>query len=517
MMRDRIDIQSIKHLPPPHYPVVIVYQAPLPQPVQNALDSMSRHEVDRLLLAAVALLLAFIVGLALSWLENRKLRSKLRNETETSAQAQSKMETMRTRAVEIERQFGPHFDAEQHLKDSAEALSAQNAELDELRERYRKGRATLQELEREAAVYEESLDLIEMGFHKSVFEFTATEAYTDAIKKVRDEQKQMAKEKTAIDAPFMDQVTADGSKTKGKQMLNRAIRMTLRAFNHECDSIIQKVRWSNFERSEARIVKSSEQLDKMNKSLGLSISRDYVSLKNRELTLAFERELKKKEDRERKMELLREQREAQRVEREINEALDDEERIKERIEQARVEASKSSQQESERLKLQVSRLEAELQSATDRANRAKSMAQQTRAGHVYVISNIGSFGEDVFKIGMTRRVDPDLRVRELGDASVPFLFDVHAMVFSNDAPSLESELHRQFSDRRVNLVNSRKEFFRVPLEVIRDAVIKLDSDAEFYLTAEAEQFRESEALRVSQLNPDVTEQGRAEPRFPEDL
>ena len=122
------------------------------------------------------------------------------------------------------------------------------------------------------------------------------------------------------------------------------------------------------------------------------------------------------------------------------------------------------------------------------------MAQQTKKGHVYIISNIGSFGEDVFKIGLTRRLDPNERVRELGDASVPFPFDVHAMLASDDAPALETELHRRFVERQVNKINKRKEFFRVSLTELRQVADELGLEASWTLTAEAAQYRETLAL-----------------------
>ena len=119
-----------------------------------------------------------------------------------------------------------------------------------------------------------------------------------------------------------------------------------------------------------------------------------------------------------------------------------------------------------------------------------------RAGFVYVISNIGSFGEGVYKIGMTRRLDPMERVRELGDASVPFSFDVHALIFCDDAPKLEAALHREFEDRKVNLVNQRREFFRVSIEEIEEVVKKnYDKTVDFVSVPDAEQYRESEAMR----------------------
>ncbi len=114
---------------------------------------------------------------------------------------------------------------------------------------------------------------------------------------------------------------------------------------------------------------------------------------------------------------------------------------------------------------------------------------------LYVISNIGSFGEGVYKIGMTRRLEPDDRIKELGDASVPFSFDVHAFIRSKDAPKLEKDLHRRFADRRVNLVNERKEFFYITLDEVARAVTELHGEVEFTLAAEAAEYRQSVALR----------------------
>jgi hypothetical protein len=127
--------------------------------------------------------------------------------------------------------------------------------------------------------------------------------------------------------------------------------------------------------------------------------------------------------------------------------------------------------------------------------RAKSLAQLTRSGHVYVVSNIGSFGEQTFKIGMTRRLDPDDRVKELSDASVPFDFDVHAMIHSEDAPGLEAAFHREFAERRVNLVDMRKEFFAVTLAEIEGVARRLNLPVEFTKVAEAREYRETRAIR----------------------
>ena len=132
--------------------------------------------------------------------------------------------------------------------------------------------------------------------------------------------------------------------------------------------------------------------------------------------------------------------------------------------------------------------------------RAMSRAQMTRSGHVYIISNIGSLGEDVYKIGMTRRLDPEDRIRELGGAPVPFRFDVHAMIYSEDAPTLENALHKALERRRVNRINPRKEFFNVSLEEIEEIVHQQDVNAEFIRIPPAEEFRKTLAIIDEEFN-----------------
>ena len=139
-------------------------------------------------------------------------------------------------------------------------------------------------------------------------------------------------------------------------------------------------------------------------------------------------------------------------------------------------------------------MERELKEAQEKKERALSMAQQTKRGHVYIISNIGSFGENVYKIGMTRRLEPIDRIKELGDASVPFQFDVHAMIYAEDAPTLENELHKAFTDRKVNMLNYRKEFFNVTLDEIEAKITETGLNAEFTRMPEAMEYRETLAI-----------------------
>ncbi|MGC5700742.1 DUF4041 domain-containing protein [Pseudomonas sp. NFXW11] len=181
-------------------------------------------------------------------------------------------------------------------------------------------------------------------------------------------------------------------------------------------------------------------------------------------------------------------------ERAIQEALNEQASLRRALQQAREQVLAASAAQRAEFEARLAQLEAQLQCAEDKNQRARSMAQQTRAGHVYVISNVGSFGEQVFKIGMTRRLEPLDRVRELGDASVPFEYDVHAMIFSNDAPGLEKRLHRHFLREQVNKVNPRKEFFRIALPAIRRAFEELGVQAQWTMSAKAREYRETQRI-----------------------
>ncbi len=160
---------------------------------------------------------------------------------------------------------------------------------------------------------------------------------------------------------------------------------------------------------------------------------------------------------------------------------------------ADLELKMAAQTEADRMQYteELDRLKFELQEAQQKSERAKSRAQETRQGHVYVISNIGSFGDGILKIGMTRRMDPMDRVKELGDASVPFTFDVHALIESDDAPNLEAELHRIFDHKRVNKVNRRKEYFKVNIDEIEKELQNSGINALLNKVASADEYYQS--------------------------
>jgi len=250
----------------------------------------------------------------------------------------------------------------------------------------------------------------------------------------------------------------------------------LRAFNGECDSFVASVEWNNVKRIEERLYKSFDAINSAYKEQGIYITSTYRDLKLKELWLAYEYKKKKYDEKEQQRQIREQMREEEKAAREIEAALQkaekDEESFQSAIEKAKKDAESREGSEHEKLMKKISELELKLAEVQERKERALSMAQQTKRGHVYVISNIGSFGENVYKIGMTRRLDPQDRVRELGDASVPFQFDTHAMIFSENAPNLEASLHKAFDNKKLNMVNTRREFFAVTLDEIEKVVKK---------------------------------------------
>jgi hypothetical protein len=210
-----------------------------------------------------------------------------------------------------------------------------------------------------------------------------------------------------------------------------------------------------------------------------------------DLKTDFEKAVRAAFEREEQARIKAQIREEQRLEKEIERELQQLERERAAINAA---LEKALAQAVDEHSEEVERLRARLAEAEEKSQRAMSRAQMTKSGHVYVISNVGAFGEGVFKIGMTRRLVPDERVRELGGASVPFPFDVHMMISSDDAPKLENALHRAFHRARINKMNPRKEFFKTDLDVVRKIVEQNHGQVEYVADAEALEYRQTLAM-----------------------
>ncbi len=402
----------------------------------------------------------------------------------------------RVKLKKIEDKYSAIIDVDAEVEKSKIQKIDLDLEIAKLRESYREKRVVFDKLVREAAIYDEEIQLAELGFYKPHFDFDTSEKYKEEISIVKNEQKEMVSLKEAIYCTT--EWTVEGSKAKGRTMTNRGIKLTARAFNNECDAAISNTRWNNVDRMVQRVEKAFDAINKMNQSNAISISNGYFNLKLKELRLAYEYANKKQQEKEEQQEIKSQMREEAKLQQELDKAEKDEDKFKKLLEKAKLEAEKSAGSKLEALNEKIASLSQELQEAHEKSERAKSMAQQTKIGHVYVISNVGSFGEDVYKIGMTRRLEPLDRVKELGDASVPFVFDVHAMIHSENAPALEKALHKRFDHKRLNLVNSRKEFFRVNLSEIEEEVLSISPDAEFIETAEARDYRESQSILAQQ-------------------
>lgn len=369
---------------------------------------------------------------------------------------------------------------------------------------YKNALETYTKLRKEVSIFENKLDLIEFGVYEPIYEFDKSDEYRAEQNRIIELQKQMISfERAAI---CRTKWTIDGSEAKGKASTKRYIKLTLRAFNGECESLIAKVKWNNVNQMKERIKKSFETINKIGESQTVTIQSEYLDLKIKELTLEYEYQLKRQKEKEELRAAQEELREEEKARREFEQAQKEAEKeeanYEKALEKARKEISLATGEKHDKLQAQIEKLEQELKEAHEKKERAMSMAQQTKRGHVYIISNIGSFGEQVYKIGMTRRLEPTDRIKELGDASVPFQFDIHAMIYSEDAPTLENSLHKAFANKKVNMLNYRKEFFKVTMDEIEQKTKEIGLETEFTRLPEAMEYRETLAI-LEKLNSTV--------------
>lgn len=370
-------------------------------------------------------------------------------------------------AAEREARIAKRQEVETDLRNAVERLEAERARLDDA-----------------LIVTRDRLALEEIGLFDFEHPAEASAALATELEALRSEIRQTNKIGNAITAT--SNFTFNNSTAKGRTFVNQMSRIMLRAYNAEAENAVKTVKAGNLASAQNRLSAAREQIAKQGTMIELSVTDRYHRLRLRELELAARHlqalAAEKEMDRERRAEL----REQKVLEAEIK-------RERERLEKERTHYLNSIQRlrdagdEDGALELQaeLDRIDAEIAEADYRA-------ANIRAGYVYVISNIGAFGEGLVKIGMTRRLDPMDRVRELGDASVPFTFDVHALFFSDDAVGVEAMLHREFAKQRLNKVNLRKEFFRVEPQAVLDALQQHNvAVLEFKTHAAAEDFRSS--------------------------
>lgn len=337
--------------------------------------------------------------------------------------------------------------------------------------------------------------------HSALDDLAEEFSFKDAgmsLKKARKRVKDMVKQGHAGECDYVE-----------PHRKSHAIHFAVDAFNGKVDSALAKVKHDNFGKIKQEIIDAYSLVNHNGAPFrNARINQAFLDARLDELKWAVAtnelRQIELAEQREIKQRIREEERAQREIERAIKEAEKEERLIQKALEKARAELKNASEEQKKEYELKLAELEVKLEDAESRGQRAISMAQQTRRGHVYVISNIGSFGENVFKIGMTRRLEPLDRVKELGDASVPFSFDIHAMVYSEDAPTLEKELHQRFNRESVNKVNPRKEFFRTSLAEIRQVVESNGmTDVHWTMRAEALEYKESLAIELAQQEAGV--------------
>jgi len=343
----------------------------------------------------------------------------------------------------------------------------------------------LAELQEKVVDTEELAILQEVGVYEYRHPLTDAVAYQAELKRIQDGIKAMArKDGGAVLAN--DDWNVNGSRTQGRTMIRDYSKLILRAYNAEADNLVRGMKPYKLETSIERLLKVATTIEKLGKTMDIRVAPAYQDQRVTELELTADYLEKKAEEKEREREekaRLREERKAQQ----------EMERERARLEKERQHhanalhalVARGDEEAAARLREQLADVDRKIEDVDYRA-------ANIRAGYVYVISNLGSFGENVVKVGLTRRLDPQDRVRELGDASVPFKFDVHAILFSQDAVELETKLHQRLADRRMNLVNRRREFFRATPQEVKALLIELEAEVlEYDELAAAVEYRQS--------------------------
>jgi hypothetical protein len=364
---------------------------------------------------------------------------------------------------------------EQDIADKTSAFAQQEAELT----------TRLATLQQDVVTTEETAVLQEVGIYEYRHPLTDAVAYKAELKRMHDQIKTMArKDGGAISATT--NWTVNNSLAQGRRMVRDFSKLMLRAYNAEADNLVRGLKPYKLDSATDRLTKVAQTIVNLGRTMDIRISDGYHALRIRELELTADYLEKKAEEKEREREEAARLREERKVQQEM-------ERERARLEKERQHyenaltalEAKGDEEAAAGLRADLERIQRAIEDVDYRA-------ANVRAGYVYVISNIGSFGEKMVKIGLTRRLDPLERVRELGDASVPFRYDVHAIFFAEDAVGVEAELHRRLADQRVNRVNLRREFFYATPAEIKEELLEVAGDLlQYEESPEAVEYRQS--------------------------
>lgn len=390
-------------------------------------------------------------------------------------------------------------------KDTFDLLEIKRNELEKIKEIINENNQNLldlnkkiKELEKEYIELDEEVLYQSYGIYIPEYLYDLSETYQDKIKEITEKEKIMIKNEDAFQ--YNGALYYNESLAQGKQVQKKTAKLLIRSFNDECEESINKVTPINYESKKKKIESSYSQLNKLQEKANVEISCKYKELKLDKLDLMLQYKLILEEEKEKAREEREKIREEEKAQREIKAKID---KLNLEIERFNIQLGKYTQQLAQTIDVKMKiKIQTEIDLILQKLGILKDEEKEldyrlsnTRAGYVYIISNIGSFGENVYKIGLTRRLEPHDRIRELGDASVPFLFDKHALIFSDDAYGLEQKLHQLFDKKRVNKINFRKEFFNVTIDQIKEAVhSNFNGTVDFITDPKAIEFRETLVL-----------------------
>lgn len=382
---------------------------------------------------------------------------------------------------------GSAIEVSRELDRLSQEVSSVRAELDHLN-------AELMRVRHQIVETNEIAQMQEAGIYEYAHPLSDAVGYKDLLARVKADTKSLVKAGRAVDASTTWQV--NGSAAQGRKMVGDFSKLLLRAYNAEADNCVRTVKPHSRSTALARLSTAANTIEKLGRTMDIRINPEYHRVRLYEIELTADYLAKVEEERER----LRAERERLRDEQAAQKEI---EREKARLakEQAHYLNALQKVQSGAGSPESAAEIEAKLAELGVQMERVISREANIRTGWVYVISNIGAFGDRMIKIGLTRRLEPMDRVRELGDASVPFRFDVHALIFSEDAVSLETKLHKTLEDRKVNRVNQAREFFYATPREVKDILANIAGQhlLEYREEPEAAEWRASGSRRADDL------------------
>ena len=424
-----------------------------------------------MVLIILALIILCIYGSIINKKELRELEDTYKNNKENylKFKEETKIEVIKERSEEINNSIKELKDDENILIDRVDALE----------KRYKE------------------LNAIDFGVVPTDFEFEKSETYKEKLKNIKLKESEIFRK------------IKSNKSTEVNINLDKLNRLLYNAFNTFCDYNLSRLTYKSYPTRQKQIHTTYSKLNRLVKNI-TSIDEKLLDLKLQELESSYAYyKLKEKEKEELRLQRAEEaenkraQKELERKQAKLDKEIEALNIAKDKVNDKLLSAKDD---EIEALKLELQKLEKEISGLQDEKTDIDYRVENTGAGYVYIISNIGSFGEEVYKIGVTRRLDPYQRIMELSSASVPFKFDVHAMIFSYQAYQLEAELHKYFEDQRVNKANYRKEFFNISLEDIKK-VLDLHKELTFDFNPEPEAVELRETLEIEGKDPSNIEKG----------